>query len=132
MMLRRRIYKKSKVRTYSIAVISLLILACEIWYVDALNAREPKSSRTAASQKYTAYNHHPFLYALMEQERSGRTKHLITSTLLTGKEKGTGDPRLFFGNDGMLSLTHILESVCVGSNPCRSITVAQLHAKEAK
>ena len=132
MLLRRRKHEKSAVRTYSIAAISILILACEIWYVDSLYTRESKLSRMAFSQKFVVNNHPPLSYVLLEQQRGGTTKHLKTSSPLRGEEKGGGDPRLFSRNGGMLNLAHILESVCIASNPCASVKEAQLHAKEAK
>lgn len=144
-MLIRRRSKKSKVRTYSIAVISLLILACELWYVDALNAREPKSSRMAISQQFVSYYTSTSIYPLTIDETGGTTNLITFSSPLTveeatqlpssplrGEEEGGGDSFLFSVNDGKLNLAHILESVCVGSDPCTPITVAQLHTKEAK
>jgi hypothetical protein len=126
-------------------VISLLILAWEIWYVDALNAREPKSSRMAISQQFVSYYTSASIYPLTIAETKGTTNLITFSSPLTVEEttqlpssplreekEGGGDFLLLSVNDGKLNLTHILESVCVGSNQGTSITIAQLQAKEAK
>jgi hypothetical protein len=139
MLLRRRKYKKSRASTYSIALISLAILACEIWYLEAHNTRNPKSSRMAISQELIANNISTVAYLTPATEPGGTAKLLTFSSpfdalsaLGGGEDKGGGDPLPFSGKKEISNLAHILESVCIGSNPCASINVAQLHAKEAK
>jgi hypothetical protein len=114
MLLRRQQSKKSKVKTYCITMISLLILACEIWYVDSLNTRATESSRMAISQKFEV-NPHPLLSSSLKEE-----------------EHNGGKPHILVQENGVRNHAHILESVCTRSYQYAAINLAQLHAKEAK
>jgi hypothetical protein len=114
MLLRRRRSRKSKAKTYSLAMISLLILAGEVWYMDSLNAREMESNRIITSQKLVLKTNPSFSYPLMGEEQGG------VDTLLFSREREIS------------YLAHKFESVYISSNPCASIYIAQLPVKEAK
>jgi hypothetical protein len=149
MLLRRQESKKSKVKIYGIAMISMLILACEIWYVDSLNRREMHTSTIHDSrfpiQDTKTENERSGSPSPVLQEGSSKELTQLTSPAMTGKvttppiasllkeeEKGGGDTHLFSVNDGKLALADRFEYVCSGTSLYASIYVAQLHTKEAK
>jgi hypothetical protein len=132
MLLRRQKSKKSKAKMHGIAMISLLILACEIWYVDSLNRRETRSNWMAISQEFVAGDISTLAYPAPMKKIGGKSKLPASSSHLMREEKGGGDTHLFSVNDGELALADGFEYVCSGTSLYASIYVAQLHAKEAK
>ena len=79
MLLRRRKHRTSKLRSFSITAISLLILACEVWYIDSLDANEMDSSRMAISDKFAAHDYLPVSYAVIVKETGGHKSRLFWS-----------------------------------------------------
>jgi hypothetical protein len=89
-MLRRRKRKESAVRRYSIAAVSLFILAFEIWYLDSLSARTTQPHRVVVSKEFVVAKHSP------------------SFSFLTEDEGASAEPRRFLRKSGVLN--HLTKS----------------------
>jgi len=140
MILRQHKPKRSKVRKYSVASISIIILTCEIWYLDSAYASKAVPNRMAISQKSVANDHNGFSPFLTGEETTQppsspltkeETIQLPSSPLM---EEATSQLPSFplMGEEKGGGVSKRLDSVCMGSNLCTSICVEKQYKKGGK